>query len=121
MSISYNSSILKSLLKVWVISNILPALFIQIYNYSPEDFWFNLLFVFACGLLISVPAMLILAILIKKWTNKKTVIIPISVFLVFITFYIAGFRCTDFPLAILYSITVSGSILIINLKNTSDY
>ncbi|PUB34483.1 hypothetical protein C8J95_102147 [Elizabethkingia sp. YR214] len=121
MNISYNPSILKSLLKVWVISNILPALLIQIYNYSPENFWFNLLFVSACGLLISVPAMLILAILIKRWTNKKTMIIPVSVLLVFITFYMAGFRCTDFPLAILYSITISGSILIINLKSKSDY
>ncbi|MDE5429767.1 hypothetical protein KRE40_05460 [Elizabethkingia meningoseptica] len=111
----HDFSILIFVLKIWITTSTIPAFLIQLFNHNEEYSWSNLLFISGCGLLLSVPSMTILAFVIKIWTHKKLFLILISIFLVFTSFCLAGFNYSDILFPVLYSVIISGAILIIDI------
>lgn len=122
------------LLKIWFLTNIASAfLFVPINDYHVNDsinatilfektFWQGVFFVTFIGLVYSIPAMVILGLIIKIFTHNKLILVLISVLLVVITFYFTGSIAlkntkTYIPTPpIIYSLVVSILILIIKIE-----
>lgn len=122
------------LLKIWILTNSISAfLFLMVNDYGingivnngtilfKEEFWQAVLFITCMGLVYSIPAMLILALLIKLWTRNKVILAFISVFLVAGTFYCTGSMALKNPEMyipsppIIYAGIISILILIVKL------
>ncbi len=86
-----------------------------------KEFWQAVLLIVYIGLMYSIPAMLILGLLIKLWTRNKVILAFISVFLVVVTFYCTGSMALKNPKmyipspSIIYATVISILILIIKL------
>ena len=91
------------ILKLWILTNMISSfLFIAINDYgisesvisfsiiSEKVFWKSVFFVFLIGLIYSIPAMIILGLIIKSWTRNKFLLVCVSVFLVILTFFFTG-------------------------------
>ncbi|WP_294275907.1 hypothetical protein [uncultured Chryseobacterium sp.] len=122
------------LLKIWILTNSISAfLFLMVNDYGingivnngtilfKEEFWQSILLIACIGLICSMPAMLILGLLIKLWTRNKVILAFISVFLVVVTFYCTGSMALKNPKmyipspSIIYATVISILILIIKL------
>lgn len=122
------------LLKIWILTNSISAfLFLMINDYGingivnnetilfKEEFWQAVLFIACMGLVYSIPAMLILGLLIRLWTRNKVILACISILLVVGTFYCTGsmaLKNTKMHIpspSIIYATVISTLILIIKL------
>ena len=111
------------LLKIWLLTCAISPMIIILINSKSENIsvetFDGFLFVFFCGLLLSLPTILILYFVYLKIysnTNYKIILSTLSFFLVFITFYITDFE-SDFYLFFVYSIVM---ILLIFFINNND-
>ncbi|QQQ26916.1 hypothetical protein [Chryseobacterium indoltheticum] len=122
------------LLKIWIFTNLISAfLFVAINNYGVngfinytiffgKDFWQAVFLVICFGLLYSIPAMIILGLIIKLWTKNKVILILISIVLVIGTFYLTGSIALKKPKiyipspSAIYSIVITFFILTVKIK-----
>lgn len=108
---------MKYLLKIWLTTCIIAPLIIISINTSGRIFNLEVLsgffYVLICGLLLSTPAMSML-FLILKYTDKyqKIILSIVSLFSVFITFYLVGSSFTDYELALIYGFVMVISVLV---------
>ena len=121
---------MRYLLKIWLLTCAISPMIIILINSKSEnisvEIFDGFLFVFFCGLLLSLPAILILYFVYLKIysnTNYKIVLSILSFFLVFLTFYITDFNVTDyksdFYLFLIYSIVMI--LLIFLIKDTDNF
>lgn len=111
--------ILIYILKIWILTNIISAISIQIINVFQNDtmFWSGFLDILVLGLSFSFPSMLILAAIINSYKIKKIILVIISILLVFSTFYFVGLinlkHIDTLLYPTIYSLAISCLILII--------
>jgi len=122
------------LLKIWISTNIISAFFFLtindyadgVINYSiilfKKEFWQDVLFIAVIGLIYSIPAIVILGLIIKLWTNNKLILIFVCILLVIVTFYFTGSMALKHPKeyipppSFIYSVIISGLILKIKIQ-----
>ncbi|MDQ1097849.1 MULTISPECIES: hypothetical protein [Chryseobacterium] len=121
-------------MKIWIFTNSISAfLFVWVNDYGihgvvnydtilfKKEFWQAVLFIAMMGLMYSIPAMLILGLLIRLWTRNKVILAFISILLVVGTFYCTGSMALKNPEMhipsppIIYAIVTSILVLIIGL------
>ncbi|PIE50658.1 MAG: hypothetical protein CSA38_02510 [Flavobacteriales bacterium] len=129
------TSFLVFVLKLWILTCVISTFVYLILNqYSIGNivsfketifdgvFWESYFFILSISLIFSIPTILVLGIIIKLLTGNKLVLIPISVFLVFISFYLTGFmnsshlEISNYIPPIIYSAIISILIWIMPLK-----
>ncbi len=129
ISKNYNKFyILTYILKIWVLTSLLSAIPIQLISVLQYQTLFcnGFLLILLFSLIFSFPTMIILVLIIKNFTNKKEILIIISIFLVFVTFFTLGFtnlkNVRTFLYPTIYTIVISILILTINIdKPDSEY
>ena len=120
-----NQNILIYILKIWILTNVFSATIIQLLAFIQNDasFWTGALFILVLGLLLSLPGMLILTFVIKKYTHKKLFLIFLSLILVFASFYIFGFSnpkyIRTFLYPAIYSVVIT-CLIIVFKRNFHD-
>ncbi|EFK37719.1 Uncharacterised protein [Chryseobacterium gleum] len=132
------SSIVIYLLKVWIFTNIISSFcLIIIEKLTIEEklnknflfqsvFWELAFYITIIGLVLSIPTIIILALLMKMITNNKLIIILVSILLISVTFYFTGSMSMKntkmiIPLPpFIYSIISAFLILIINFRKNSN-
>lgn len=100
-----NTSIIFFILKIWGLTSLISSFIFILINYFlgginghgrflDELYWY--IYVYMITLIISfyysLSTMLILGLVIKFLTNKKLLLVFISILLVFVTFYLIGFK-----------------------------
>ncbi|SCZ01004.1 hypothetical protein [Flavobacterium caeni] len=117
-----NLAILKFILKIWVLTSFVGAIFFKPIgmffsknNDSLNLYWSVVLIFFAFGLLFSIPAMIILAVVIKKFEMKILTITLIAIALVFISFLAVGLSKINSPRTLIYPTIYSFIISVIIL------
>ena len=120
-TITKNKFMIKYLLKIWTTTCVISPLIIILLNLNHKGFIFknfieSFLYCLFCGLLLSLPTIIILYIVSQKTStnkNRKSILSILSVILVFATFYFVGFNLSnisDLILPIVYSIIMVCSI-----------
>lgn len=94
-----NSRIIIFVSKLWIVTNFVASLIIQFYDaktdngkFNYEYFWGGLFVFFVFGLFSSIPAIVIIGLIMKKITMNKLVLVFTSIIFVFLSFRLADFN-----------------------------
>ena len=109
-----NSRIIIYVCKLWILTNFISSLIIQFLDahnqkgkFNYDYFWGGMLVFFVFGLFSSLPAILVIGLIIKKISKNKYILILSSIFFVFISFRLADFNYIKFPSLIIYPVVYS--------------
>ena len=120
-----NSRIIIFVCKLWILTNFVASLIIQLYDartengkFNYEYFWGGLFVFLIFGLFSSLPAILIIGLIIKNFTMNKFLLVLTSIIFVFLSFRLADFDYIKYSTLLIYPIVYSIviTILILTLK-----
>ncbi|OCK51700.1 hypothetical protein BA768_03020 [Chryseobacterium sp. CBo1] len=119
------------ILKLWLLTSLVSIVIfklIEISSIGISHFWDRLItyliYGSVLGLVNSLPAFIVLGLIIKFWTKNKLKLIIIAIPLSFVSFYFFHWpfeidQPKIFVFPITYSIVISFLILILKLKNST--
>ncbi|WP_326982456.1 hypothetical protein VUJ46_20090 [Chryseobacterium sp. MYb264] len=123
-----NSSILIYILKLWILTSLFSSVvfkLIEIPSVGILNFWNRLVAYLIYGLVLglanSLPAFIVLGLIVRFWTNNKLKLIITSIILSFVSFYSFHWpfeidQPKMFLFPTVYAIVTSCLILIMNIK-----